>query len=63
MEVIRRVPPTCNCYARLEAFATAEEAAGRTLDLGSEVACDCGLAYKLVEHQFDGPGWQKVIRR
>ena len=62
MEVLRRVPPTCNCLDRVSAFADAERAAGRVLAIGSEVQCDCGLVYRLSDSQRDGACWQKMIR-
>lgn len=54
--------PPCDCYARLEAFAAREDRAARTLDIGTNVDCDCGLPYRLLYDRQAGPYWQRLTR-
>jgi len=61
MQVIKRVPPTCNCYDRVCAFAAEETAAGRLLAVGSQVQCDCGRVYQFQDDQRDGLYWQRIV--
>lgn len=61
MHVIKRVPPACNCYDRVQAFAADEASAGRLLSVGSQVQCDCGRVYQLHDDQRDGLHWRSIL--
>lgn len=58
MKVLLHIPHiNCNCSDRLFAFADDERRAGRPMDVGSVVECDCKRLYQLRDDQRDGLHW------
>ena len=59
MKLIIATPPRCDCMTKLHDYEV--ELGG--LNVGSQVECDCGVAYTKQDSQRDGVYWARTPGR
>lgn len=61
VEIINFVPNACDCVNRImEFFATRQQSGFPDPGPGTEVKCQCGVHYMLIENGYGSRNWEIV---